>query len=138
MKGFKVEMDFFYTDSVSVTFKIMVTSKSMGVLYEYSFQHKSFESGMRVADIMKEWLLKPNVILKLMSKRLSEELGFEIDVSRGLDGFAVDVAERLSTDMIKENIELFKDDWLRPAMEIELKKRGEIQNEKLDFVTSSK
>lgn len=139
MKGYKVEVeyDMAVTETGFTNFKIMVISESMGVLHEHSFSHESFEYGMKVIDEMKKWALQPMVILKLVAKRLSEELGFKIDVSRGLNGFATDVAERFNSDMLKESIEEIKDDWLLPAMEIELKKRGKMKIEKAPAVTGA-
>lgn len=94
-------------------------------LYSNKIENASEVVAREIARRLKVDLMKPGVLLNLWAKRLGEELGFEVDLGKGLEYFFEDVAKNCSSELLNLYLTEVEYEPYRIAVENELKTRGE-------------
>ena len=138
MKRFKVVVAHdAHEDPSIITFELRVVSEDNELpLHTRMFQHESFDSAKVVIEEYKEWILRPEIQIGLMSKDLARTLGFEVDFSKGVGVFFKNMASHILTEDLEDYIQGINYEPFKSVLEDELKKRGEIENDKLNYVGS--
>lgn len=134
MDNFKVvvEHDFYSRKPIYITFKLSVVEKHTGsVLHSDTFKHRSFTYGLLRAEKYEEVMLQPQVVMGLMARDISQKLGFELDKDKGFEDFLADMFKHSSTEFLQEYLLRTKNETDIATIKNELKKRGEMIDEKL-------
>lgn len=110
-----------------ITFTVRIVSEDVGTIKTMKFQTDSFDSGMRVTEKYREYALDPKHELGLKALEVGKLWGFEVDFSKGIEGFLSELYKRRDTNDLKYELDCLpmKSNIVRNAIEKELKSRGE-------------
>lgn len=134
MNNFKVvvEHDFFSRKPIFITFKVSLVEKHTGsVLHSDTFKHRSFNYGLLRVEAFKDTFLQPKVILGMITRDIGKKLNFEVDKVKSFDQFMFDMYRQSPTEHLKEYQAVTKSEKDIDIIITELKKRGEMDNEKV-------
>lgn len=108
-------------------FKVSVLHVEVdSVLHTYEFEKTSKPYAYALAIKYGEIMLDPNRKVGMLSKALANEVGFEVDFSKGVDNFFEELAKHSSMELLNAYAAEVEYEPHKNAVENELKSRGEI------------
>lgn len=119
-----------HEDPPIITFTVTIECDDVGALKTVEFQSDSFDEGMEMVKVYKEYALNPKNELGLMSLRIGKLWGFEVDFSKGVEVFLSELYKRHDTKDLQNELDRLpvKSNIVRDAIEKELGSRGGLQN----------
>lgn len=139
MKGFKVLIDHdrYSRKPININFKVSLVDREGFTLHSICFKEKDFDHGMCEAQKHKEFLEKPAVLFGFLAASISQNLGFKVDTSKGIEEFFNDVIKHSSTETLRHVLKTLKSENNQEIIKNELIERGEMNNEEAICIGSN-